>query len=178
MKRRIERKASDLLKKYGYYDSIPIDVFGLAQDVGLKLVDHKLSDEISGMLIWDNGVGSIGYNSTHAQVRQRFTIAHEIGHFVLGHIEDRSVFIDQPNKQMSTKIFRNQDSAKGEKREEIEANSFAAALLMPKVHIKDRCNNYAIDDIAGNDIELLAKDFQVSTQSMIFRLINLGIIRA
>lgn len=176
MNKKIELKAESLLKKYNLFDLIPIDVFSLAKSIGINFIDHKLSDDISGVLIINNGIGSIGYNSNHPIVRQRFTVAHEIGHFVLNHSREGSVFIDQPSKHMTTKLYRNSNSSSGENLQEIEANNFAASLLMPKKHVIPQSKNYSISDLTGNGIEKMAKVFNVSTQSMIFRLINLDII--
>ena len=61
--------------------------------------------------------------------------------------------------------------------EEIEANSFAAALLMPRIWVQaavDRELQFGIND--RDELTLsLAKEFDVSTEAMRFRLINLGI---
>jgi Zn-dependent peptidase ImmA (M78 family) len=68
----------------------------------------------------------INDNSTHAPVRQRFTIAHEIGHYAM-HVKksmDSPLFIDR------LVAFRDDESSAGSDWEEVEANTFAVALLM------------------------------------------------
>src|SRR6185312_712682 len=85
------------------------------------------SPDFSGLLIRKDGHALIGINSSEASVRQRFTIAHELGHFVLHPQKD--AFVD----------FRKERGA-GEVRppRERHADMFAAALLMPrKLLLKD-----------------------------------------
>ncbi len=65
-------------------------------------------------------------------VRQRFTIAHELGHFFL-HRASSTVFVDA-----APIFFRDESSSNGSQREEIEANAFAAELLMPEDAIRQR----------------------------------------
>src|SRR5258708_31708533 len=67
----------------------PVDVIGIAKELGLSVWEmQSLSADISGKIFRDplNG-GSSGFsivvNATHSAVRKRFTIAHEIAHFVL-----------------------------------------------------------------------------------------------
>ena len=117
--------------------------------------------------------GAIGYNSAHASVRQRFTVAHEIGHYML-HVKNAHsrLFLDR------YVVYRRDDqSSTGNDREEIEANAFAAALLMPAELVRDeiRKNNLDLDD--EDDLGVLAKRFNVSTTAMSFRLGNLGLLR-
>lgn len=72
-------------------------------------------------------------------------------------------------------MYRNNNSSTGESYREIEANSFAAALLMPKKLLqKELINN--TQKISDIKIKSLAKKFEVSTQAMSIRLINLGFI--
>ena len=72
-----------------------------------------------------SGEPPTGVNSLHAPVRQRFTIAHELGHAVL-HARE-GIHLDQAFRLR----FRDQTSAMAIDPEEIDANSFAAELLMP-----------------------------------------------
>ena len=71
----------------------------------------------------------IGVNEDHHSNRQRFSIAHEIAHFVLHHGD---TYIDKGYRVH----FRDLESGSGTKREEMEANAFAAALLMPAVWVR------------------------------------------
>ncbi|HEY4248477.1 MAG TPA: ImmA/IrrE family metallo-endopeptidase [Lacunisphaera sp.] len=108
-------------------------------------------------------------NANHSEARQRFTIAHELGHFFL-HAGD-PVFVDQ-----SFVMMRDTASSEGEKVEEREANLFAAELLMPaKLIVKEVEDMDDIDIVDDGKIGRLADKFGVSVQAMSFRLANLGV---
>jgi len=107
-------------------------------------------------------------------VRQRFTIAHEIGHYLL-HRFEHDVFF---NKTGSKKLYRNEDSTTGKDQMEIEANAFAAALLMPEARVKKEMKTIQFD-MGSDDWEIfkkLAKTFKVSNQAMMFRMANLQLL--
>jgi len=75
----------------------------------------------------------IGYNSFESEVRQRFTLAHELGHFILhSDNKDDYLFVDNAKVMFRTNKTSNQDY-----RREREANIFAASILMPQSLIKD-----------------------------------------
>ena len=123
------------------------------------------------MLFRDSARTVIGVNSFHAPVRQRFTIAHEIGHLLLH--ETRAMIVD-------THVYRRDEtSSMGTKKEEREANRFAAELLMPSDFVER-----AVDDALSEDpgittkqlVSGLASAFQVSEQAMEIRLGNLNIL--
>src|SRR5262245_61213340 len=120
----IERKAADLLDKHGQQKP-PIDVARLCDDMGIDLVLEDLEEEISGVLVTQRRKPVIAVNRHHAKARQRFTIAHEIGHFILHSNRKDQVFIDRAAIQ-----FRNHVSSSGLDPNEVAANNFAAALLM------------------------------------------------
>ena len=66
----------------------PVDVVGLASGLGLAVWEMPLSSDISGKILFDpEHGGNSGYsviiNKTDPFVRKRFTLAHEIAHFVL-----------------------------------------------------------------------------------------------
>jgi len=166
------REAEKLLKKY-QIDSAPINVEDLARREECTLVLFDGQDGVSGMLKRTGDKTIIAVNSSHPETRKRFTIAHEIGHLICH--QDRNIFVDQ-SKRVN---FRNGRSSLAIDQEEMEANAFAATLLMPKALIKQEANALLsegaitqVDEL----IENLAGTFQVSSQSMEYRLKNLGII--
>ena len=134
-----------------------------------------LGESASGMLVVEHGRGAICYNAMHAPVRQRFTIAHESAHYIL-HVTKSSrksrLFIDR-----SVTFRRDENSSTGDDKEEVEANQFGAALLMPRslVLLEVKKNDLDLDD--EDAISLLAKRFHVSASAMTHRLANLGQIR-
>ena len=62
---------------------IPVAIEVLAHRLNLAIQAEALDDNVAGMLVVEEDRGAIGYNSTHALVRQRFTIAHELAHYLL-----------------------------------------------------------------------------------------------
>ena len=173
VKRQIELHASSLAKKYGNSNTAHVDVHEIAKKLGLSVFGQDLG-AVSGVLYIEKGKGIIGYNKNESPVRQRFTIAHEIGHYIL-HRLDNDIFVDQ--QTFSQVLYRNNDSAKGEIRHEREANAFAAALLMPRERIIAELEKMPFDLADGDEdaIKTLADEFMVSTQAMLVRVSNLNL---
>ncbi len=167
-----ERRAVALLAELGI-DHPPVPVESVAHRLGLEIERAVLGDEISGVLVVLDGRGVIGVSTHQAPTRQRFTIAHECGHFVL-HRNRLPVFIDKQFLKPYFAVYRNSLSGTGEDRMEREANSFAAALLMPAAFLQDAVSELEPDLTDDQVIETLARRFQVSRQSMSFRLANLA----
>lgn len=171
MTQEIEEKAERLLKECGALKApIPLDT--VVHHLALTAQARPLA-EASGVLVIENGRGVIGYNVNHSRVRQRFTIAHEIGHFVM-HAADsrqRHLFVDR------SMMWRDADSSTGDDLQEIQANKFAAALLMPEKLIRDEMASSHFDLDDEDDVSNLAKRFNVSAAAMTFRLKNLGLFR-
>ena len=78
----------------------------------------------------------------------------------------------------STVLFRNSRSAKGEDPKEIEANNFAAELLMPQELLEKELSKGRIDLDDGESLEKLAKRFGVSVQALMIRLTALRFVSA
>ena len=122
-----ERAEKTLRATEGY--RVPVPIHLVAQRLNLTLEAAALGDKVSGMLVVDGDQGAIGYNSAHARVRQRFTIAHELAHYVLHARRSgkAQLFIDN-----QVTYRRDDQSSAGVNPEEIEANQLGAALLMPR----------------------------------------------
>src|SRR5262245_12340133 len=129
----IEQRTEKLLIDSNCY-STPIDIKDCAKHLGIKLEALELDDDVAGFLVLkDNGDVNIGYNKNHSPHRIRFTIAHELAHYIL-HAKDTKLFVDKEEKV----LYRDSNSSTGEYFMEREANAFAAALLMPqKLLIKE-----------------------------------------
>ena len=160
----IEKKTEELLKANDLYN-VPVAVNKLAKKIGIKIKAKDFDDDVSGIFVMKDDKPFIAYNSNQGLNRRRFTIAHELGHFIL-HSRNKPLFVDKKKEVM----FRNSESSTGEHMKEREANAFAAAILMPKRLIEQEIENSDDADI----IEGLARKFKVSTQAMSFRLSNLG----
>ncbi len=142
-----------------FRSSIPVDVEGLALALGISVNRPFLPDNISGM-IRKTGEDDyeISVNAQHSETRQRFTIAHELGHFVL----HRSLLGDG---NVDDCAYRSDGSVKNNRigpREEQEANQFAANLLMPSEFVKKYKHKFSPEDLAAK--------FKVSKGAMRIRL--------
>jgi Zn-dependent peptidase ImmA (M78 family) len=82
IREKLEEKAEKTLRETDTY-RIPVAIEVLAHRLNLAIQSEALGDNVAGMLVIEGDRGAIGYNSTHALVRQRFTIAHEISHYLL-----------------------------------------------------------------------------------------------
>ena len=144
----------------------------IALRLGLHVQRERFGDDVSGVLVVQDGRGVIGVNAGQAPVRQRFTIAHEIGHYEL-HRHRMAVFIDKQFLGPMFAVFRDGKSATGEDQREREANAFAAGLLMPERLVMQAVTHLRADVEDESVIEELARHFDVSRQAMTFRVANL-----
>ena len=168
----IEARAEQVLRDTETY-RVPIQIDVVAHRLNLTTNAAALQEDVSGMLVVEDDRGAIGYNSTHAPVRQRFTIAHEIAHFVLHLKKNRKsqLFIDRF-------VFRrDENSSTGNDREEVQANRFGAALLMPATLVRKEIRRHELDLDDAEAIDFLARRFLVSTAAMTNRLTTLGLLR-
>jgi Zn-dependent peptidase ImmA (M78 family) len=163
-----EREARELLRSAWQYDSegkfvVPVDPFVIARRLGLRVFAASLEPDVSGMLVKRPGQDAEVYvNGDDHENRQRFSCAHEIGHYILraGKPDDSFGYIDR----------RGQMASAGTNPAEIFANQFAAELLMPQDAVRA-----AYED--STSLASLAVKFQVSLEAMRYRLENLGILR-
>ncbi|MBY3201338.1 ImmA/IrrE family metallo-endopeptidase [Rhizobium laguerreae] len=152
-------------------DSAPIPVERIARSLGAQLRFSPLDDELSGMIFMRDGAPIIGVNAVHHPNRQRFTIAHECGHLVMHH--DRLSNVVHVDKQFPV-LMRDQRSATGTELMEIQANKFAAALLMPARLFDQEVSSLSFDIDDDAPFEELAKKFKVSRQAVELRIRSLG----
>lgn len=177
--------AQALLEMYGI-EHPPVNVRELASKIGVTVTDEFDFDKmgIAGKINWsaDRQRAEVWLNPLDSEVRQRFTLSHELGHLLkhmVPHQQDREQnesFVDNPSH------FR--DGRRNPK--EQEANQFAAELLMPTQMVREHAKKLANDnrDPQTRKIRMtrdvftkkLAETFEVSTQAMEFRLKNLRIL--
>jgi Zn-dependent peptidase ImmA (M78 family) len=151
----------------------PVAVEGVTKALGVDVHEEPAEDGLSGFLYRDRRKkrAIIGVNASNVPTRKRFTTAHELGHFLLHDFDD--VHIDREFKVW----LRSEASSHGTDDEEKEANFFAAEFLMPaKFLAKDIKGSEPFDILDDGVIEALAKQYDVSTQAMTFRLAYLGYI--
>lgn len=128
---------------------------------GIDLEKKELKDSgASGVLVFRDGAFKIIVNSSDSDVRQRYTIAHELGHFYL-HAKN----IDVMSNESDEEFFRGQVHDSKER----EANQFAAELLMPEDLFREQFLRQ------HKDIESLARYFGVSQSACAYRIKNLNL---
>lgn len=144
------------LNTYLAFREPPINVVSLANMLGVRVYDAAWPEHISGKIQKDKDKGgtsgfAIFVNKDHPETRKRFTIAHELAHYILHepHIGD-GLFDDA--------MYR---SGLPESKE-YQANRMAADILMPWAHLRPLIGKLSLSE--------LAKKFNVSQEAMNIRL--------
>ena len=159
----IEIEARKILSKYEI-NEVPVLVEDIAKKMGIK-ISYAPSNEYSGMLIRKEGEQALmGVNSNESKTRMRFTIAHEIAHFIFD--KKTAVTID----------YRNNGNVFDKSLEEKRADVFAANLLMPKKWLQLDVEKISKENFSKDKVADLARKYGVSTEAMTYRLINLNLI--
>lgn len=144
----------------------------LAAHPDLEIHFTDLEDEhVSGVTLFENGIYTILVNITKPETRQHFTLGHELGHYFLHKeflqhekgIVDGDNWLDVPNM-----LYRHDTAQKTSI--ELEANTFAASLLMPEDLLRRAWT-------AFGSIRECARIFRVSAVAMSLRLTKLGLIQ-
>lgn len=138
--------------------TLPVDPVRIARSLGMDVITAHLNPDVAGAIVKERGQDpSVVLNTKDSPNRQRFTCAHEIGHFMLhGALGDDYEYVD----------YRDIFSSTGTRAEERFANSFAACLLMPEPHVR-RFHDEGLSEIQ------MALRFDVSRDAMSFRIANL-----
>lgn len=167
------KKKVDLVFEETELMSIPVEVVMMANYYGFEVYELDMDDSTSGLIIVDekpiknfDSNKIIVVNSNHSNARKRFTIAHELGHFILD---------NKPSK-----CYAHRDSTGVYNTRERDANSFASALLMPENDVKKFVNSltenteFSIPDFIL--IDKISKRYNVSIQAAEVRLNKLNLI--
>lgn len=144
---------------------MPIPLPRIAEAVGIVQIVGQQTGSFEGVLVTDSAksTGSIAYNDTSRRERRRFTIAHELGHFLMP--------LHGANAQCAKVDMGVLTTKDPNRAREAEANRFAAALLMPReMFLRDmrRLGNPEIEHILK-----LAGDYEVSKQAATHRYTSL-----
>lgn len=163
---------------------LPVNINKILEILNItKLKDDSIAKSTNGKVDLDS-IGCIFYKkgeSTptiwlnpyehHYETRERFTVAHELGHYVK-HIlpnGNEKMFVDNDRTLSRSRSYGD--------RVEFEANKFAAIMLMPKGLVTKSFKNYQNEGWLAEDlIERVARDFNVSRQAMRYRLANLDLL--
>jgi hypothetical protein len=139
--------------------SLPVNVTAIARDLGLNVWEmHNLREGIAGKIFKDRLNGgptgySIGVNASEGYLRKRFTVAHEIAHYILHRARIGDELTDNAMYRGGLSNW-----------EEAEANKLAADILMPRKWISH------FRSMGKTDPHDLAQEFQVSEPAMKVRL--------
>jgi len=146
-----ERVAAKLQGDLGL--AVPIDVEAAAAGLSLRLVVKRRMSAEALLALTEK---TIYVNGSAPMNRRRFSVAHEIGHYVLDHERER---LDRYEEETQS----------GSKVWEAEANYFASALLMPKTEL-------TADRKAGLGFDALLSKYIVSREALTIRLSNLKLL--
>lgn len=156
----IERIAEGKLALYSILET-PVNPVEIAEIAGADVYYANFGNpDVSGLIRKDGERISIFVKNADTDVRQRFTVAHELGHLFL-HLEGQAGnFVD---------MYRTVAHTNQHEPVEVEANQFAAALLMPRKHVQKELR-------FADSVEDLAIAFGVSVQAMTIRLRHLKLL--
>jgi Zn-dependent peptidase ImmA (M78 family) len=143
-------------------NALPVSLSSIADTLGIGIRYQNLDQQTSGMIACDKITGDcvITVNNTHPTTRQRFTMAHEIAHFVL----HRDII---GNGVTDNASYRKEGDYGLAQKYESEANNFAAEIIMPEELVKDYWNK-------NPNISEFAEAFLVSKNAAKIRLKYLG----
>jgi transcriptional regulator with XRE-family HTH domain len=154
-------RASAELLAQGRVTEPYVRINDLARKCGVHVLRAALPDEVSGVLLLLDSSAVIGFNENHPENRQRFTIAHELGHYLLSHHDHFHIDLRDQATHGNPPGYNWQD--------ERAANDFAAAALMPSAMVTSLYQQIP-------QLERLAKRFRVSREAMGWRLVDLGLL--
>lgn len=146
-----------------FLDSAPVDLDGMARAMGLRVERSPfLPDDISGKIERAGDGYRITVNARHSDTRQRFTLAHEIAHYVLHRDLIGDGIVDDGMYRSGLRSDL-----------ETQANRFAADLVMPAPLLWRIFHREAVRDLAS-----LTARFGVSEEAMRIRLKSIGLARS
>ncbi len=170
----VSKARSEAKKLAERYPSLPIDVYAIARDNGIEIVEGIFNrKDVAAVLHHDPEEKSylIAINKDCSSERQRFSIGHELGHYFLHAKKNLETKPSPAEPIMATTFFRDSKSSTAEDRLEVEANQFAAELLMPSADVSEQAEIMKLEgqdylDIVGK----LASRYDVSTTAMGIKL--------
>lgn len=165
------RAAAEKILRRANVTGPPIPVEYIAHVVGAELRYAPYGGDMSGLVFREGGRAIIGVNALHAKTRQRFTIAHEIGHLQLH--ADQEFHLDRDYRAYR----RDLPETETPNALEVDANYFAAELLMPPDYLRHDLIGHRVDVEDDEELARLADRYKVSLQAMIIRLTSLSLIR-
>jgi Zn-dependent peptidase ImmA (M78 family) len=147
---------------------IPVPIEGIANLAGIEKIAPLESTGFEGMLVTNSRKtqGAIFYNPNSIPQRRRFTVGHELGHFLLPH---HKAALFECSKEDMTRFGKTVNTRVSQ---EAEANNFSSELLMPKSFLKKRMKALGEPDLSH--VETLAKECNTSLEATARRYVGLS----
>jgi len=157
------RDTADALLEAAGVTSLPIRIDEIVFGCGVRILPWDFDNNIDGLVVQLDAGAVIWVNRSQAKTRQRFTLAHELGHHLLRHVDEFHLDLGGDLSPNATGEHPDYNW-----RAERAANEFAANLLMPASMIRQA-------SAETTDVSVLASQFNVSPAAMGFRLTSLRI---
>lgn len=163
------KKAKELLEEIGLDDITDMSMDLFVSALGATLIEEPLKNS-DGKIIRGNTKTLIKINSEILyEEKKRFTIAHEVGHYLLHDKLDLAVHNENSN---TLNWFKNIEHQAKKGLQEYEANDFASELLMPEIIFRKFIEHKSFSPSLIKDISVR---FQTSLTSVVYRLITLDV---
>lgn len=150
--------AARLHARLGLSVSNPVDPIGVAVSEGIWLMQTPLEAGVAGYYLRQGAVAGICLNSDEPIQRRRFSAAHELGHHFLGH---------------GSVVDRTDGSSSGSTLQEVDADVFASAFLMPLAVMNSALNRLGmrkVGELAETDVYRVSVEMGVSNAAATWRL--------
>lgn len=139
-------------------DRLPVSLSAICQDIGISMLDNSHARELrpteSGISVMQNGKWYIIFDDTDTRGKQRFTVAHELGHILMGHAMKNGYYTRKYNLTKPA--------------DETEADMFAARLLAPAC---------VLWGIGAKTAEQIARVCDISMSAAVYRAQRLDLLR-
>ncbi len=165
MKLRFKRSPEEILKEIGIFTPEDIDLELIAYSLGAEVRFDPL-DDCEGNIIGTHDRAIITINSKSKPERKRFSLGHEIGHWV--NDRGQNLTYKCTDTDLKERIPKESDFRQ---HKEIRANKFSSELLQPAFIVKNLIKNMPV---TVSTAEFLANSFHVSVTTSLIRLSELS----
>ena len=153
-----EHLASNTIDQFGICSPEHIRVRDIAFALGATVIEQKISRAAASIVSVGNHA-TIRISPTDSQERKRFSIAHELGHLVMNHVESIQ------------RVCSDEDMMNWyQSSQETQANFFASELILPKSLVEGRCD---VAEVTFEPIIQIAKDFRSSLTAAAIKFVRL-----
>lgn len=142
-----------------YQQETPVKLGSIAKEFGIEVKKATLAANISGQIQEIDGKVTIKINRHDAKARQRYTLSHEISHFLL----HRHLLTDGITDDL---LYRSAQSSLIEK----EAERLAADIIMPMNQVNILIERHSKSMKGALLLETVAEELEVSTTALGYRI--------